>query len=81
MFEGFNAWIMDPARQSGDTTLIENTQDGQQGWHVVYFQSWDDPVWKINARTSLLNADMQAWLEGLEAGYTAVQGSGIKYVG
>ncbi len=81
MFEGFNAWIMDPARQSGDTTLIENPQDGQQGWHVVYFQNWNDPVWKINARTSLLNADMQTWLEGLEAGYTAVQGSGIKYVG
>src|SRR5699024_9504390 len=32
MFEAFNDWIFDEARQEGDTTVLENPQDGQQGW-------------------------------------------------
>ncbi|MBP1737384.1 MAG: peptidylprolyl isomerase [Oscillospiraceae bacterium] len=71
MFDAFNTWIMDSSRQPGDTTLIENTQSGQYGWHVVYFQSWENPVWKNSADSSLRSDDVQTWLDGLTDALTA----------
>ena len=81
MFEAFNDWIFDEARQEGDTTVLENPQDGQQGWHVIYFQSWDDPVWKNTADSSLRGTDYNAWLTEIQDGLEATEGSGINYVG
>ena len=81
MFGAFNDWIFDPARQSGDTTLIENTQSGQQGWHVVYFQGQNDPVWMGTATDTMRNEDMVTWLNDLTEGLEATQASGIQYVG
>ena len=80
MFDAFNDWIFDEARQPGDTTLIENTQSGQQGWHVVYYQGANDPVWKLDADSALRQDGMNTWLTGLTEGLEAVQGDGIKYV-
>ena len=34
-------------RAIGDTGLVENPQDGQQGWHIIYLEGWDEPVWKL----------------------------------
>ena len=65
----------------GDTTVLENPQDGQQGWHVIYFQSWDDPVWKNTADSSLRGTDYNAWLTEIQDGLEATEGSGINYVG
>lgn len=80
MFDAFNDWIFDEARQPGDTTLIENTQSGQQGWHVVYYQGANDPVWKLDADSALREADLNAWLDEQTQGLEAVQGDGMKYV-
>ncbi|WP_368248691.1 peptidylprolyl isomerase, partial [Intestinimonas butyriciproducens] len=33
-FTGFLDWIFADGRQIGDTGLVENTQEGQSGWHV-----------------------------------------------
>ena len=65
----------------GDTGLVENTQSGQQGWHVMYLDSVGDPLWKYTAENDLRDADVQTWLEGLQEGYEAVDGSGIQYIG
>lgn len=81
MFPGFNDWILDPARQPGDTTLIENPQEGQQGWHVVYFQGWNTPLWQSTASDAVLSERMTQWLDGLTEGLEATQGSGVQYVG
>ena len=80
-FTGFNDWMFDTDRKVGDTTLIENTQSGQQGWHVVYLEKQDQLQWKYSAESSLRSDDMNAWIEGLEANYTAVLGSGAAYLG
>ena len=80
-FSGFNDWMFDPSRQVGDTELIENPQAGQQGWHVVYFQKKGDLLWKYTATNALRSDDMSEWLNGLQADYTAEQGSGAQYVG
>ena len=81
MFDAFDAWIFDESRQSGDTTLVENPQSGQQGWHVIYFQDWDTPVWKNTADSSIRSQRVNDWLTSLTEGLEAVQGSGAKYVG
>ena len=81
MFDAFNDWIFDPARQSGDTTLLENTQSGQQGWHVIYFEGPGGPYWQSVAESAMRSADQSAWMEDLMAGYEATAESGMSYVG
>ena len=68
MVKGFNDWIFDPARQSGDTGLVEQNEAGGNyfGWHVVYFQGVNGPKWHEVAESALKSADMTAWLEGLD---------------
>ena len=81
MFDAFNDWIFDESRQEGDTGLVENTQSGQQGWHVIYFQGWDDPVWRNTIVSTFQNEDINAWLDEIQADLEATRGNGINYVG
>lgn len=80
-FTGFLNWIFAEGRQVGDTGLVENTQSGQQGWHVMYLDNAEGKLWKQTAENALRSADLQTWLESLREGYEAVDGSGIQYVG
>ena len=47
----------------------------------MYLDSVGDPLWKYTAENDLRDADVQTWLEGLQEGYEAVDGSGIQYIG
>ena len=76
----FNDWMFDPARKVGDSSLVENTQSGQQGWHVVYLQAQGEVLWRYTAENTLRTSDMSEWTEGLEANYTASMGSGEVYI-
>ena len=80
-FTEFNDWMFDTARKPGDTELIENTQSGQQGWHVVYLEKQGELLWRSTAEDSLRSDDMSAWTKEIESGYSASEGSGIVYVG
>ncbi|MBU5434485.1 peptidylprolyl isomerase [Pseudoflavonifractor sp. MSJ-37] len=80
-FQDFEDWIFADGRKAGDTGLVENTQSGQQGWHVMYLESTGEVLWKYTAASALRSADMQTWVEGLEDGYEAVEGSGTQYLG
>ena len=80
-FTAFLDWIFADGRKVGDTGLVENTQDGQQGWHVMYLDSAEGMYWKESAKNALLTADINEWLDGLMASYEAVEGAGMKYVG
>lgn len=81
MVDTFNDWIFDSEHTKGDTGLVENTNSGMYGWHVMYFQAWNDPSWKINAKSSFQNDDMTSWIESITEGYEAVKADGFKYVG
>ena len=81
MFADFDAWIFDEARQPGDTTLMENPQEGQQGWHVIYFQSWEPSDWEYTADNAVRSQRVSDWLDGLTEGLEAVKADGIQYVG
>ncbi|WP_294536977.1 peptidylprolyl isomerase, partial [uncultured Pseudoflavonifractor sp.] len=80
MVDTFNDWIFDSEHTEGDTGLVENTNSGQYGWHVMYFQAWNDPSWKINAKSTFQNDDMNSWIESITEGYEAVKADGFKYV-
>lgn len=80
MVDTFNDWIFDSEHTEGDTGLVENTNSGMYGWHVMYFQAWNDPTWKINAKNSFQNDDMTSWIESITEGYEAVKADGFKYV-
>lgn len=81
IFEGFNDWIFADGRAIGDTGLVENPQDGQQGWHIIYLEGWDEPVWKLTGKNALTNEKLNTWLEGLTENMEATQGAGVKYLG
>ena len=80
-FPAFNDWCMDSARQPGDTTVVENPQEGQQGWHLIYFDSWQPPLWKVTADTALRNDKMTDWMDSLVEGLETTRGDGTQYVG
>lgn len=81
MFEGFNDWIFDESRQPGDTGLVENPQQGQQGWHLIYFQGQNELAWKVNVSDTLKYDRTNEWIDGLVADLEVTQGSGLSYVG
>lgn len=80
MFEGFDQWIFDPAREPGDTGLVENPQSGQQGWHVIYFEGTDG-YWESVATSAKQNTEQNEWLEDIYASVEAVAADGLQYVG
>lgn len=69
MVENFDAWIFDPARQSGDTGIVENVEPGSNyyGYHVMYFVGQNDPRWTSIAKSALLSEASTTWLEDLTA--------------
>lgn len=84
-YEGYGAaftdWAMDPSRQSGDTGLVKNDFSSVKGYHIMYYVGQGTPYWMQNVESILLDQDLTAWQEEIFSGYTAVEGSGLKYVG
>ena len=76
----FKDWIFADGRKVGDTGLVENTEQDQWGWHVMYLDNVDQVLWKYTADNALRSADQSAWMEEMTSGIEAVDGSGLKYV-
>ena len=68
-FSDFLDWCFADGRQVGDTGLVENTQTGQWGWHVMYLDAQNELLWHYSATTALKNADLSAWTEEIETTY------------
>ncbi|MBP3318618.1 MAG: peptidylprolyl isomerase [Ruminiclostridium sp.] len=73
--ENFKNWAIDPARQDGDTGLVES----EYGWHIMYYLS-DTPLWKQTSDSALRSQDYLTWEESLREGYEATAGLGMKFV-
>ena len=73
--ESFKNWAVDPARQVGDTGLVESSY----GWHIMYYVS-GAPVWESTATSALRSQDYQAWVAETKEGYTSVSGMGLKFI-
>ncbi len=61
----FTDWVLDPARQPGDTGLVKNTGSSTKGWHIMYYVAGGEEVWKTDSREALRNTDTNTWLDKL----------------
>ena len=78
MVPSFEDWCFDPARQSGDTGIVESSN----GYHVMYFvETNPQPYWYYKADLDLKNDAYDEWYAGITDGVEAEQLSGMKYVG
>jgi hypothetical protein len=66
MVESFNDWCFDPARQPGDTDIVET----DYGFHIMYFVSKSDTLhWKSVAEDELHQDRMIDVLDELNLEY------------
>ncbi|MBQ3134655.1 MAG: peptidylprolyl isomerase [Oscillospiraceae bacterium] len=63
----FTEWVVDPAREVGDTGIVKNTMSSTKGWHILYYSAKGEPVWKTTVEAELANEDTTAWLDELTA--------------
>lgn len=67
MAEAFDNWIFDPARQPGDSGIVET----EIGYHIMYYVGNDnEEVWKSTVRTALANEAVTAFDEEIINGET-----------
>ena len=74
----FEDWCFDPARQPGDTGIVES----EYGFHVMYFVETNPELyWEYKATNTLKNNDVTDWFDGITASVTTEQLDAISYVG
>lgn len=77
MVQTFNDWRFDPARQPGDSGIVET----DFGFHIMYFVGQNEPYWKIQVRDALREENMNEWYGSFTQNHTIEKsGSGMKYV-
>lgn len=74
--EPFRAWAIDPARRPGDAELVKT----EYGWHVMYYVSTNDPIWRQNTAVALENQDYEQLADGICQGWTITRGPGMRFV-
>ncbi len=66
MVEAFNDWCFDPARQPGDTGIVETPY----GFHVMYFSAVGKSAWELDAFNTIQNSRYSEWLTAQKEIYT-----------
>jgi len=74
--EGFRSWAVDPARLPGETGLVKT----EYGWHIMYYVSTNDPVWRQSVTSALANQDYEQLADGASEGWTVTRGTGLRFV-
>lgn len=59
MVEGFDDWIFAEGRKEGDTDIVESSY----GYHIMYFEGYDDPAWKVSATSALVQENYKKFVE------------------
>ena len=78
--ETFTNWALDPSRQPGDTGIVQNTGSSTKGWHIMYYVSSGDPIWRQTAATALQNQDYEQLIADATDGLTVTESIGMKLV-
>lgn len=74
--EPFRDWAVDAARRPGDTELVKT----EFGWHIMYYVSTDDPVWRLDAADGLREQDYEQLISQISEGHTIDLGIGINLI-
>ncbi len=71
-------WIFADGRAVGDWALLQSND----GYHIMYVDSFGVPYWKLEVKSTLRQAAYNAWIEELREKYPlGEEGFGMKFVG
>lgn len=83
-----DSWLFEEERTAGDVTTTKRQDNPDSstatwGYHITYFQEWEEESWKQTARSALTSEAMTEWSEKLLEGdtYSINQADGTKYFG
>ena len=71
----FTDWAFAEGRQVGDTGIVANDLEGQQGWYVIYLQD-HTLTWENTARNALRSTDLSDWLTEIEEAHPVTVNEG-----
>lgn len=74
--DAFRNWAVDPARGEGDTELVKT----EYGWHIMYYVSTGDPVWRQNTAAALRNQDYEELADQASQGWSVSRGMGMNFI-
>lgn len=74
--ESFRSWAIDPGRREGDVGLVKS----EYGWHIMYYVSTNDPIWKQTATAALQNQDYEELADAAWQGWTVTRGAGLRFI-
>ena len=74
--DSFRSWAIDPARKAGDTGLVKS----EYGWHIMYYVSTNEPIWKQNAIVALQNQDYEQLADSAARNWTVTRGAGLNFI-
>ena len=74
--EAFRDWALDPARKAGDVELVKT----EYGWHIMYYVSTNDPIWKQNTTAALMNQDYENMAKEASQGWKITRGAGMSFL-
>lgn len=79
--KSYEEWALDPARKAGDVDLVYEENASYSGYHIIYFKSLGDPIWKQAARLKVGQDQFTKWLDSQadKLSYEAVE-DGMRYV-
>ncbi len=66
MLDEMSSWLSDAGRKSGDTTVITAQDSGVA--YVIYYIGNNDPEWKVQIRSILLNQTMSEYMDTITEG-------------
>lgn len=83
----FNDWLFaEEGRAVGDVAVIRHEGDAESesypywGYHLTYFDGWDEAAWQLSVRDTLTDDAMDQWLTDLCDACPAALASGSKNV-
>lgn len=83
-----NTWLFDEERTAGDVTMVRHQDNPGStsayfGYHISYFQEWEEESWKQTVRAALTKDAMTDWSDELLGGdaYATALADGAKYFG
>ena len=76
----FMDWALDPSRQPGDTGIVQNTTSSVKGWHIMYYVSSDDPIWRQTVTAAFREDDYDALDAQAIKSYSYTTGIGLNFV-
>ena len=83
-----NSWLFEEERATGDVTMVQHQDNPDStsayfGYHITYFQEWEEESWKQTVRSALTTDAMTDWSDELLGSdtYATALADGAKYFG